>query len=433
MFVRAVTIAVFFLGVVAACDKPTHEHIETWMNTQQGTEKLESAFKDEALDPDLSAHAAAVLIKKGLDPEVRAGFEQMSPGHRTTIVAKLAPRLWELARVEGDMQLPNANQVRAKDALVLARKFADDTTKTQIDGYLTDWYCVGSYEGRAGSGAVLGATIIRMIGPAAGKKLERVAEGMMATNRTAGAKKDRIGDELLVAIAVSGDPAGVKLLLDTAREKTDDKTLQTRCLSALYRAYVDPGGMFELVSSAALVPSVDAITSIAKDENVSPDAADDAVRLLRVIGPPACIAPLVGMVGYPHTNPKFKYVAADSALKCGGAAVVKDVVHALPDGPYRQEELVGGVVVDISMMTPRPQVLQTLRDLLGDKGRIPRWVAVEGLAAMKSVEDAPRLAAINSGEKLIGYWGDQSGVAPKDRKADPTLGERAKELAARLK
>ena len=59
------------------------------------------------------------------------------------------------------------------------------------------------------------------------------------------------------------------------------------------------------------------------------------------------------MVGYPHTNPKFKYVAADSALKCGGVAVVKDVVHALPDGAYQQEELVGGVVVDISMMTPR--------------------------------------------------------------------------------
>jgi hypothetical protein len=139
------------------------------------------------------------------------------------------------------------------------------------------------------------------------------------------------------------------------------------------------------------------------------------------------------MVGYPHANPKFKYVAADSALKCGGVAVVKDVVHALPDGPYRQEELVGGVVVDISMMTPRPRVLQTLRDLLGDRGRIARWVAVEGLAAMKSVEDAPRLAAINSGEKLTGYWGDQSGLDPKDRKADPTLGQRAKELAERLK
>jgi hypothetical protein len=432
MFWRALVIAALFL---LACDKPTHENIEKWMNTQKGADKLQSAFRSESIDIDLSAHAAAVMIKKGLDPEVRAGLEQMSPGRRTQLIEKLAPRLWELARVEGDMQLPNASQTRAKDALVLVRKFSDDKTKPQIDGYLIDWYCVGSYEGRAGMGAVLGATVIRAIGPAAGKKLIHVAEAILAANRAAkpGEKQNRLGDELLTAIAVSGDPDGVKFLVDVARQKTDDKTLPTRALSALYKAYVDPAGMFELVSSTALVPSVDAITAIAKDENSPSDAADDAVRLLRVIGPPSCIAPLVGMVGYPHTNPKFKYVAADSALKCGGVAVVKDVVHALPDGAYQQEELVGGVVVDISMMTPRPQVLATLRELLNDKGRIPRWVAVEGLAAMKSTEDAPRLAAINSGEKLIGYWGDQSGLDPKDRKADPTLGQRAKDLAARLK
>ncbi len=83
------------------------------------------------------------------------------------------------------------------------------------------------------------------------------------------------------------------------------------------------------------------------------------------------------MVGYPHANPKFKYVAADSALKCGGLPAVKDVVRALPDTPYQQEELFGAVVVDITLMSPRAQVLATLRDLLADKGRIPRWVAVE--------------------------------------------------------
>ena len=49
---------------------------------------------------------------------------------------------------------------------------------------------------------------------------------------------------------------------------------------------------------------------------------------------------------------------------------------------------------------------------------------------MKSTADAPAIAAISSSEKLNGYWGDQSGVDPKDRKADPTLGQRAKELAA---
>jgi hypothetical protein len=439
MFVRAMLIAIVCLTGFGACDKPTHENIEKWANTQKGTGKLESAFKDEALDPDLSAHAAAVLIKKGLDPDVRSGLEQMSPGRRTTVVQMLAPKLWELARVEGDMQLPNPTQVRAKDALVLVRKSADDATKKQIDGYLVDWYCVGSYEGRATTGAVPGATVIRAVGAAAAKKLLHVADGIIAMNNAAAptAKKNRIGDELLLALAVTGDPDAVKFLLGlaakpVATQKGDDATLPARAMSALYKAYVDPAGLFDLVPSTALVPNIDAIAAIVKNEAMPADAADDAVRLLRVIGPPQCIAPLVGMVGYPHTNPKFKYVAADSALKCGGLPAVKDVVNALPDGAYQQEELVGGVVVDITLMTPRAQVIQTFRDLLTEKGRIPRWVAIEGLAAMKSTEDIPRLQAVNSGEKLIGYWGDQSAADPKDRKPEPTLGQRAKELASRL-
>ncbi len=424
----ALVLTVMALG---ACDKPTNENIDKWLNTEKGQGKLEDAFKNEGLDPDLSAHAAANLVKKGLDPQVRTGLDQMSPGRRTEMVGKLAPRLWELARIEGDMQLANPIQVRAKDALVIVRKYADDKTKLVIDGYLTDWYCVPSYEGRANAGSTPGANVIRLIGPVAGKKLVHVVDATVSLNRTA-EKKTRIGEELLLALAVSNDPDAVKYLLGLAKEKSDDKTLSTRAMSALYKAYVDSQGLFDLVPATSLVPNIDAITAIAKDENSTPDAADDAVRLLRVIGPPACVAPLVSMVGYPHTNPKFKYVAADSALKCGGLLAVKDVVKALPDGPYDQAELVGGVVVDITVMSPRNQVLSTFRDLLTQPGRIPKWVAVEGLAAMKSTEDIPRLNAVNSGEKLLGYWGDQSEVPAKDRKPEPTLGQRAKELAGKL-
>src|SRR3569623_1199178 len=323
MFVRALLIAIVCLTSLGACDKPSHENVEKWANTQKGTGKLESAFKDENLDPDLSAHAGAVLIKKGLDPDVRSALEQMSPSRKTAVVAKLAPRLWELARIEGDLQLPNPTQVRAKDALARVRKSADDASKKQTDGYLVDRHCVGSYEARATSGAIQGAAVIRLLGSAAAKKLLHVAEGILALNAGNATKKNRLGDELLLGLAVT-------------------------------------------------------------------------------------------------------------ARKCGGLPAAKDVVKALPDGPYRQDELVGGVVVDITLMSPRAQVLQTFRDLLTEKGRIPRWVAIEGLAAMKSTEDIPRLQAVNSGEKLVGYWGDQSGVDAKDRKPEPTLGQLAKELAARL-
>ncbi|HEY5944971.1 MAG TPA: hypothetical protein VIV40_05740, partial [Kofleriaceae bacterium] len=75
----------------------------------------------------------------------------------------------------------------------------------------------------------------------------------------------------------------------------------------------------------------------------------------------------------------------------------------------------------------RDQVLVALRDLLSSKSRVARWVAIETLAAMKSVEDAPKIASVKGGgEKLAGYWGDGSG------KPEPTLGQRAKELAKQL-
>jgi hypothetical protein len=84
-------------------------------------------------------------------------------------------------------------------------------------------------------------------------------------------------------------------------------------------------------------------------------------------------------------------------------------------------------------MTPRDQVLAQVRELLTDKNKIARWTAVETLLLMKSVEDAPKLAAM-AGDKelLVGFFGDQSRVPEKDRKTDPTVGQRAKEVAGML-
>ena len=426
--VRVIAIAALMLG---ACETPSHENVDKWTHTAHGEAKLEKAFGDDSLDVDLSAHAGANLLRMGRDADVRSALQQMAPARRTAVVAKLAARMWEVARVDGELAMPRPEQVQGKDALVMLRKLADDAGKAQIDTYLMDWYCVASYDGRAQTGAVLGPTAMRMLGPPAGKKLMPVVDAIL-TAPADGAKHRRIGDELLVGLAASGNPEAVKYLLDLAKMKTGDATLPDRALGALYDAYVDPGGLFDQLPPDALVPNLDALVAIAKDPTSS-GAATSAVKLVRTIGPPACVAPLVGMIGYPHPNPQFKFVAADSALKCGGIPVIKDVVHALPELPYERDQLFGAVVVDITLMTPPAKVEQVLRELLAEPGRLPRWVAMEGLAAMKSKADAPAIAALGSAEKLVGYWGDQSGVDPKDRKADPTLGQRAKELAAALK
>jgi hypothetical protein len=424
MATRPVPIALIAM-LAFGCEKPTHENIENWAGTKKGPAKLRSAFLDEGLDPDLSAHAAAVMIRNGRDGEVRAELDRMKEARRATVVAKLAPRMWETARIEGEMLRPAPHQTVAKDALVMLRKHADPAARTLIDGYLIDWYAVPSYEGRANAGAHLGASVMRMIGPPAAKKMMGVLTALLASP---GQTRKRIGLELLLAVAVTADPETVKYLIEVARMDRGDPELPTRAMRALYMAYVDPERLFDVIdpatAAASLGPHLDALVKVANDDRMPPAAADAAVALIRSVGMPRCLPPLLAMIPHPHANPVFRYMGPDHALKCGGVQAIKDVVRAMPKQPYDQRRLAGSVVVAIAGMEPRDQVLAALRDLLGDKSLVARWVAVETLAAMKSVEDARKIASVKGGgDRLDGYWGGSAG------KPEPTLGQRAKELS----
>ncbi|MEO8703554.1 MAG: hypothetical protein ABI867_26130 [Kofleriaceae bacterium] len=427
MFARLLTMSIT-LCFLFACEKTDHDSIDKWPRTEKGPGKLVKAVSDEGIDADLSAHAAANLIKPPLsqENEVRDALERMTPGRRSMVLGKLAPRLWEIARVESEKKLPLAPQIAAKDALVMIRKFADDALKPQIDGYLTDWYAVTSYEKRAEVGHYTGALVVRTIGQPFSKKLVDVINGLIAAPGQ-DKEKFRIGDELMLAIAASGSPEGVKKLVEVARMDRGDPTLAKRAFDALYTAYVDPRALFDIQVPDAIVANLDAIVAVAKDDTQPGSVADAAMDLIRVT--PGCFPPLLGMIASPHKKSRFKYATAGYALRCGGAKTIQQVVRALPEsGAYVKDEMTGGLTGVIAKMTPRAQVQAALRELIGDKGTLSKWVAIESLAAMKSVEDKDRIAALAGvKDRLVGYWGDNA-----EDKKDPTLGERAKELADSL-
>lgn len=430
MFARVLLIGVLAFTALTSvgCEQVDHETVDKWGHTEKGPAKLRKALADDGIDPDLSAHAAANLIKHGDDPDVYATLEAMAAGRRADVVAKLAPRLWDIARVENERDVPGPAPVAAKDALVRIRKWADDATRQRIDGYLIDWYCVASYEARAQRGANLGATVMRLVGPAAGKKLISVVNGVVAAPGQ-DKVKNRIGDELLIGLAATASPDAVGYVLDIARMDRGDATLATRAMSALFKTYVDPNGLFAVADPQALVPNLPAIVAIAKDDAMDGQAANDAVSLIRALGAPQCLAPLVGMVAAPHRNPRFKYVAANNALKCGGTKAIVEVVQALPDqGAYAKDQVNGAISGEIARMSPRDQAQAAARTLLGDKSTVAKWVGMEALTAMKSTEDAAAVAKLSSSrERLVGYWGERA-----EGKVDPTLGQRAKELVALL-
>ena len=430
MLARVLLLVVFVFAT--GCEKTNHENIDKWMKTEKGPGKLKKAVADEGLDADLSAHAAANLVRINAEPDLRAAIEHMSEARQVALIGKLAPRLWDLARVEREDALPGPQQINAKDMLVFLRKHADATERAQIDGYLVDWYGVVSYEDRAKRGATLGAAVMRMVGPAGGKKLISVLNGLIAApgqDKT----RFRIGDELMLGMAASADPDAVRYLLDVARMDRGDPSLPKRAMNALVTAYVDPRGLFDIADPAPLVANLPALVTVAKDEALAGQPANDAISLIRMTGAASCLPPLVGMIGYPHRDPLFRYAVTYAAIYCGGPKAIVDVVRAIPDGPYVQVELHDAIAVEIAKLAPKQAVLDALRQLLDDKGKVAKWVAIEALGAMKSVEDRPKIAALaGNKEVLVGYWGDQSDKAAKDRKRDPTLGQRAKEVADAL-
>lgn len=433
MFARVLPFAVaaLLLGTLGAgCEKLDHENIDKWQHTSKGPAKLLKAVTSDSADPDLSAHAAANLIKRDNDREVYAALEAMAPARRAAVVARLAPRMWDTARLENERELPRTPQVAAKDALIRLRAWADEPTRQQIDGYLIDWYGVASYEDRAKAGANPGAVAMRLVGPAAARKLISVVNGVIAAPGQ-DKRKNRIGDELLLGLAATGHPDAVKYVLDIARMDRGDATLMTRAVSALFKAYVEPDG-FQVADHEALVPNLPAIVAIARDDSVGGQVANDAVALIRAVGPPRCLDPLLGMIGTPHRDPQFKFVVANNALKCGGTGAIGDVIRALPDaGVYPKDQVERRLAGEIARMTPRDQALAAARALLAEKSTVAKWVGIEALAAMKATEDAPRIAALSSSrEHLVGYWGERE--EGPERREDPTLGQRARELAAQL-
>jgi len=433
---RALALVVITSLLLAACgDDVSHENLDKWMQTEKGPGKIKAALESTGTDPDLAAHAAENLLIIREDDTVREAFEKMGDDRRAKVLAKLAPRLWALARIEGELTGANDQQTAAKDLLVDLRPFADDTVRQTIDGYLLEWYTGGYYEGRAVVGRWSGAQTMRLLGPAAGPAMIKAANAVVGAPEQNG-KRLRVGDELLLGLAVTGDPAAVEYVLDLLSLERGDKTLPERAITALYLAYVEPPSqLFEKADRAALAPNVDQIARVALAADSSNRMVNDAVGVLGAAGMPHCLPPLISMINLPRPDPRYMWVGVNNALRCGGPGVVVEVLGALPTGAsYEHEAFEGGVVGEIARMTPKAEVLSVARDLLDDKSWVARWAGIEVLAKLSSVEDAGKIEAL-SGDKarLAGYWGDQSELPRAERKAEPTLGKRAAELAKQLR
>lgn len=420
------------------CEKTTHENIDKWMNTTKGPGKLEKALKNTGLDADMRAHAGQNLTKISKARDMLAMVEGLDDADRQVVIDKLAPRLWEDARIDGEMAVPNPMQIAAKDVLFQLRGLSDDANTKVIDEYLLEWLTGGYYTGRSKTGRYTGAVVMRAIGPAGAANMIDAANNVIAAPKDENGARPTIEKELLLGLAVTGSPDAVGLILSVMKQTKRDKQLPTKGIDALYTAYVNPRELFEPVEGkAALGPHVERLTELAKDESLGAGIANDTVDLLGAAGFPECLEPLVGMVSYNYGDPALRFAAAHAAIRCGAVKAIVPVAEALPKNVQRHKSMAGAVWDPIAGLDANAEAAEKARTLLQSDSWIARLTGVEVLGRLKieqtAAKDAELLRALARDKTVLdGWWGDQSDLPKNERKPVPKLGERAGEVAKQL-
>ena len=434
---RAAALVLVTLGALAGCDKVDHDNIDKWLETENGAEKLKKALRSSDHDADLRAHAAENLIlhPEGQFVDVKDAFENMEEAEQQKVMEQLVPRLWEKATSGPDdpMKVSQTN-IQSKDAMFELRQYAGDKTRAKIDEYLIEWL-TRFYEGRAQTGRVSGRTIVREVGKSSAPKLLQIARAMLVKPPGSEGERLKVGDELLVALAWTGDPEAAGLLMDMVSKDYKDESLPKRAIAALHEAYVEPVTGTPLPAHDALGPHIGRLAEVAKNESLPGVMNNDAIELIAAVGPPECIQPFVDMAALPTVRRDFRWTGVQRGLRCGGAAAIIPILDTVPVNNWYERALLEKYIWKEILAAPGgAKVAEQVRQLLSSQSWVARVTGIEVLGVMSAgkdtaAEDAKRIRAL-AGDRTVlkQWWGKEDGK----KRPDPTLGQVAKEVAGRL-
>lgn len=431
---NAWVLAIALAGLVGiACgDEVNHGNLDEWKTTVKGPGKLKKALQG-SYAADLKGHAAANLVLIGEWADAKATLERLDEGERRKIVGDLAPRLMKAATApEGSA--PSPIHASAKDALFDVRGWADDAMREQIDAYLADWVTVNYFD-RSARGRVEGTDIVRAVGKRAAPKLLAEGRSILAAPPDAEGRIKMFSDELLLALAYSGDPEAAGFLIDVASVEHKEPTLQKRATRALVVAYVEDTTEPRPDGHEALGPHADKLARLVLDESIDGAARNNGMQLLAAAGEPECVQPLVSLVQTQNMSAGFFWGAVQQGLLCVGADGVAQIVEAMPqERPDYERGILEKYLWDkMRALDDKPALQKSARAMLESTSPLARVTGVELLSVIGGKEDAERVRAL-AGDKTVlrGWWGKQEGVPKKELKKDPPLGQIATEVAKKL-
>lgn len=422
-------------SLVIACEDVSHENIDKWSHTEKGPGKLLDALKSDKQSSALRGHAAQKLIEIDRFEEAKEILSEMEEGPRHEVMAELATRLWDMARINDAMAVPTARQVNAKDALFYTMDLADAATQAKIADYLVEWYVGGHYEGRAGAGRVSGSMAIRRVGTVAGPRLLERARGIVATPPDEEGRRVQVGDELLRALALAANKDTLEFLMELIDNPRDDTSLPKRVVSAIFFAYVEPTGI-DPADPKALLAISEKLEAMPYNNSLPATMRNDAVALLAVIGAPECVPFFTRMVAYPTDQERFRWMGTQHGMRCARVQGMRAITEALPVTVDYQRGMLSKYLWDEILKYPdKNEIVAGAVALLQSDSWVARITGIELLAALGDTVAAENVKAIKAlsgdGRRLKNWWGKEEEVPPGLTR-EPTIGEVAANVAKSL-
>jgi hypothetical protein len=401
--------------LMAGCEKPTIENIETWKGTVKGPGRLESTVESSGVEPALRARAAIALTEIGKGDRVDALLQSMAADARAPLVTALIAAHGEVLKAGGD------KTSSARDGLFGLRSYAGQGELETLDTLLVA--AIGSQLKHSGqfSGSHSLAKIVEAVGARAAPVLlallqtpsENPSEiaGLLAKvgdDKTRAAASDvlvkyvrgraTVSPGMWEALGTLGGPSATAFLQESVKANKDESAV--RAAQALQLRPHPELGPFAL--------------AVANDPRVNGSVRDEMFGLAE-----ACcgdsVVPGLGIVIGTTREDMVRYRAYEAAITAGGSKAIVPTLEAFPVKlTFKVEDVQDFLVKDIEKLAGRKggkaPVIAALVAGLGSASPLCRMVALMALEKLGSGTESAAVKALEADKATLpGFSGGSVG------------------------
>ncbi|MEY4509347.1 MAG: hypothetical protein RLZZ450_1469 [Pseudomonadota bacterium] len=472
--------AVSALSLALGACKVGSDDIEYWKGTVKGPGKIIAVMLADKYPMELRTQAALALVDmertdRDGTSELQQALQRLDDQERAELISGMVPGLETLMK-QSDPNVTGAaspRQTRAKDAAFLLVTNAPADVKTKLTDDVIAWY-MEDFNGRSLAGNYSAEQVVRALGPAAAKELQKGLKARMPAaalvkmaqligqvadanaKKEAGAKLVAIADEMEGKDFLAWVKQSVKDQAERTSVKLDAKKLE-QVAEGNRENFINDGAVpaMKFLADAPVVKK--RLLQIASTPTPGDKEATRRVRALQALegkvdqadlhqvlplaldkGNPTAVRDYafdrIGDIRSPEALPalwplvssnddaRLRWRAGELVLAIGGAVVVPDFFARLPSGgDYPVEEL-EGYASRLGQITPSP--VDTVRAQLGSANWYARVIALKFYERKGSLDDVKRIEALA---------GDKAGVKGPRWGKTKTVGDVASEAATAAK